>query len=83
MVMLAMMSDAADGVLDGKNGTSPISMPMGGMMGTTGSLAASAGSSGLANAMTSFMGSAMNASGLTTTNMTTLMQKLINSNGQI
>jgi hypothetical protein len=80
-LVMAMMSDAADGVLDGKSGTSPISLPMSGMMGTS-SLAVSAGSS-LASAMSSFMGSVLNASGLTAANMTTLMQKLINSNGQI
>lgn len=81
-LIMAMMGDAADGVLDGKSGISPISMPMGSMMGTS-SLAASAGSSSLASAMSSFMGSVQNASGLTAANMTTLMQKLVNSSGQI
>jgi len=33
--------------------------------------------------MTSFMGSALNASGLTAANMTALMQKLVSSSGQI
>ncbi len=81
-MVTAMMNDASDGVLDGKSGTSPISMAIGGMMGTS-SLAASAGSSSLASAMSSFMGSVQNVSGLTAANMTTLMQKLVNSSGQI
>jgi len=79
-LVTAMMSDVADGVIDGKNGANQISM--GGMMGAS-MMTATAGSSSLVTAMTSFMNSAVNASGLTTADMTTLMQKLNNSNGQI
>ena len=49
----------------------------------TSRLSASAGTSSLATAMTSFMGSAANASGLTLADMAAWMQKLANTNGQI
>ena len=81
-LMTAMMSDVADGVIDGKNGANQISMPMGGMMGTS-MMTATAGTSSLVTAMTSFMGSAANASGSTLADMAVWMQKLNNSNGQI
>ena len=81
-MVTAMMSDAADGVMDGMHAGNPISMSMGGMMGG-GSMASSAGTSGLATAMTSFMNSAANASGLTTADMAALIQKLAESNGHI
>ena len=78
----AMMKDAADGVIDGKMGASQIAMAKGGMMGNS-MMAASAGTSGLATAMTDFMNSAANASELTLASMTGLMQKLSLSNGNI
>lgn len=78
----AMMSDASDGVMDGRMGANQIPMTMGGMMGMS-NMTSTAGTSSLATAMTGFMTSAANASGLTATNMAALIQKLTNSNGQI
>ena len=80
-----MMNDASDGVMNGKMGSSQITVPMsGGMMGGgMGNMASTAGTNGLGIAMTGFMNSAANVSGLTTTDMTTLTTKLTNSNGQI
>ncbi|MBL0121630.1 MAG: carboxypeptidase regulatory-like domain-containing protein [Betaproteobacteria bacterium] len=78
----AMMNDAFDGVMDGKKGTTQISMSMGGMMGTS-MMQANAGTSGLATAMTGFMNSAANMSGLTIADMAALMQRLNGSNGHI
>jgi hypothetical protein len=78
----AMMSDASDGFMNGRMGASPVTMAMvTGMMG--GTMAPAAGTSGLATAMTDFMGSTKNVSGLTAANMATLIQKLTSSNGQI
>ena len=81
-MVTAMMNDASDGVMDGRKGVSQISMPMGGMMGTS-MMSATAGTNGLATAMTDFMGSAANASGVTAADMTVLTQKLAKSNGHI
>ncbi|MBK5206624.1 MAG: hypothetical protein JJD98_14825 [Polaromonas sp.] len=81
-LVTAMMNDASDGVMDGKNGANQISMSMGGMMGTS-MMAPSAGTSSLSSAMTAFMNSVANASGLTVTDMAGLMQKLNSSNGTI
>ncbi len=78
----AMMNDAADGIMDGKANGTPISMSMGGMMGPT-MMQPSAGTSGLATAMSSFMGSGANLSGATATDMAPLIQKLNASNGQL
>lgn len=78
----AMMSDAADGFMNGKMGANQISMSMGGMMGT-GMMASTAGTNGLGIAMTGFMNSTANASGLTATNMATLINKLNSTGGQI
>jgi len=79
----AMMSDASDGVMDGKMGANQISMSMGVMMGTS-MMASTAGTSGLATAMTSFITNlTANQSGLTTTDMATLIQMLSNTSGQI
>ena len=64
-MVTAMMNDASDGVMNGMMGNTQIMMGgMGGMMGNN-PLSTNAGTSGLANAMTAFMGSAMNRSGLT------------------
>jgi hypothetical protein len=81
-MVTAMMRDAADGIMDGRNGAGQISMSMGGMMGS-GMMAATAGTSSLATAMTDFMNSAANASGMTAADMAALIQKLANSNGHI
>jgi hypothetical protein len=80
-VVTAMMDDASDGVMDGKMGTAPITMGggmMGGMM-----MQATAGTTALAAAMTAFVNSAMNTSGVTMTDMQALVNRLSGSNGQI
>ena len=81
----AMMSDASDGVMNGMMGSTQITMPMsGGMMGGgMGNMASTAGTNGLGIAMTGFMNSAANVSGLTATNMATLINKLNGAGGQI
>lgn len=81
-LVTAMMNDSADGIMDGKNGANQISMSMGGMMGTS-QMASAAGTTGLATAMTAFMNSAANASGLTLADMVALMQQLNGSTGRI
>ncbi len=81
-MVTAMMNDASDGVMDGKMGGSQISMTMGGMMGM-GMMVSTAGTSGLATAMTAFMNSAANVSGLTAADMAGLMLKLNSSSGKI
>ncbi len=81
-----MMKDASDGTMNGKmDGTSITMSGMGGgMMGDGGTMMQpAAGTSGLATAMTTFMGSTMNKSGLTTTDMQSLMDQLNSSNGTI
>ena len=78
----AMMQDASDGMMDGKMGGSSITM--GGMMGSGSMMMQStAGTTGLASAMTDFMSSAMNHSGLTAADMNPLIQKLASSSGQL
>jgi hypothetical protein len=81
-VITAMMSDAADGMMDGKRNGAPISMGMAGMMGS-GMMTFNAGTSSLATAMTDFMNSSANASGLRISDMTQLMQKLNASSGRL
>ena len=81
-MVTAMMNDAADGVMDGRRGGSPISMSMGGMMGS-GNMSRTAGAGGLATAMATFMNSAANASGMTAADMDALIQKLANCDGRI
>ena len=81
-MVTAMMDDAADGVMDGKKGGSQISMSMGGMMGS-GVMAPAAGTSGLGAAMSTFMNSAANASGMTAADMAALVQKLTHSDGHV
>jgi hypothetical protein len=78
-----MMNDASDGVMNGMMGNTQIMMGgMGGMMGNN-PMSANAGTSGLASAMTAFLGSAMNRSGLTVADMQALMNKMNASSGQI
>jgi hypothetical protein len=82
-MVTAMMNDASDGVMNGMMGNTQIMMGgMGGMMGNN-PLSTNAGTSGLASAMTAFMGSAMNRSGLTVAEMQALINKLNTSSGHI
>jgi hypothetical protein len=81
-MVTAMMNDASDGVMDGLMGGTAISMAgMGGMMG--GMMSPSAGTSGLSTAMGAFVGSAMNKSGVTVSDMQALVNKLGASTGMI
>lgn len=82
VMVTAMMGDAADGVMDGKQGTTQISMSMGGMMGAS-LMAPTAGTSALGSAMAAFMNSAANASGMTAAEMAALIQKLTNADGHL
>ena len=77
----AMMSDASDGTMNGKAGGSQISMG-GGMMGG-GIMQPTAGTSDIGTAMTTFLGSSANMSGLNATMMNALIQKLASSHGQL
>jgi hypothetical protein len=76
----AMMNDAADGVMDGRMNGTAVSMSMGGMMGSM-MMQPTAGTSGLAMAMSSFMTSGANLSGATTSDVAALIQKLTSSSG--
>lgn len=78
----SMMSDASDGMMDGRMGGNPVSMG-GGMMGSGGTMQSNAATGGLAVAMTDFMTSAMNRSGLTAADMNALIQKLASSDGKL
>jgi hypothetical protein len=81
-----MMQDASDGVMNGMAGSTQITMGGmgGGMMGGGGTMMQStAGTSGLSTAMTEFMGSTANKSGLSATDMQTLINKLAASTGTI
>ena len=86
-LITAMMNDASDGIMNGMMGSTQITMGGmmgGGMMGGGGTMMQStAGTSGLATAMTTFMGSAANQSGLSAATMQTLIDKLAASNGTI
>jgi hypothetical protein len=85
-IITDMMNDASDGIMNGMMGTTQITMGGmgGGMMGGGGTMMqATAGTSGLATAMTTFMGSTTNHSGLSATDMQTLIKKLDTSNGTI
>ncbi len=80
-MITAMMNDASDGTMNGMMGTTGVQMG-GGMMGGT-TMQSTAGTSDLATAMTNFMGSATNQSGLTATEMQTLINQLAATNGTI
>ncbi len=85
-MVTAMMDDSSDGMMNGMMGTKPITMGSmsGGMMGGGGTMMQpSGGTTGLAAAMATFMTSTTNMSGLTATDVNTLIQKLNTSNGQI
>ena len=77
----SMMKDASDGMMNGMMGSTQISMG-GGMMGG-GMMQSNAGTSGLAMAMTDYMSSAMNHSGLTAADMNSLIAQLSLSSGQL
>ena len=81
-VVAAMASDASDGMMDGKAGATQIQMG-GGMMGGGGMMQVNAGTSGLATAMTTFLASPANMSGLSATDMNALIQKLAAASGQL
>ncbi|MGB8931156.1 MAG: hypothetical protein WCC48_07915 [Anaeromyxobacteraceae bacterium] len=80
-VVTAMMDDASDGVMDGKMGAASIPMG-GGMMGGT-MMQATAGTTGLATSMTTFVGSSFNKSGVTMTEMQPLVDMLAASAGTL
>ncbi len=83
-IVTAMMNDASDGIMNGMMGSTTITMGgMGGMMGSGTMMQSTAGTSGLAAALTEFMGSVMNRSGLTLSDMQTLIDQLSSSNGVI
>ncbi len=86
-IFTAMARDASDGVMNGMMGSTPISMTGmggmgGGMMGGT-TMQATAGTTGLATAMSAFVGSSRNASSVSTADMQPLVDKLAGSNGTI
>jgi hypothetical protein len=89
-MVTAMMSDASDGSMNGMMGSAPVDMMgMGGMMGGPGvsgghaMMQADAGTKGMASAMTAFLQSPENKSGLTVMDMQPLIDKLQSSNGTI
>jgi hypothetical protein len=84
-MVTAMMKDASDGTMNGMMGSASIAMGGmgGGMMGGGTMMQSSAGTTGLATAMTAFVGSSMNRSGATMTDMQTLVNKLSTSTGMI
>jgi hypothetical protein len=83
-MVTSMMKDASDGTMNGMMGSTSINMGGmgGGMMGGT-MMQSNAGTTGLATAMTTFVGSSMNKSGATTTDMQPLVNKLTTSTGAI
>jgi hypothetical protein len=86
-IVTAMRRDASDGIMNGMIGSTQITiggMMGGGMMGDGGTLMQStAGTSGLATAMTMFTGSTANKSGISATDMQILINTLAASNGTI
>jgi hypothetical protein len=80
-MVTAMANDASDGVMDGMMAGSSIAMG-GGMMGGT-MMQSTAGTTGLGSAMTAFVNSSMNRSGVTMTEMQALVNKLSASTGTI
>jgi hypothetical protein len=84
-MVTAMMKDASDGAMNGMMGSTSISMGGmgGGMMGGGTMMQSNAGTAGLATAMTAFVGSSMNRSGVTAADMQALVNKLTTSTGMI
>lgn len=82
-VFTAMMRDASDGVMNGMTGSTTISMGgMGGMMGGN-TMPSNTGTTGLATAMTAFVASSRNTSGVSIGDMQPLVDRLSASNGTI
>lgn len=82
-MVTVMMDDASDGVMNGMMGGTAISMTgMGGMMGGA-LMQPTAGTTALATAMTQFMTSGMNKSGVTQSDVQPLLDKLSTSNGTL
>jgi len=87
-MVTAMMDDASDGVMNGKTGSTPIDMAgMGGMgsgmMGGGTMMSTTSGTSGLGSAMSEFVGSSMNRSGVPMSEMQPLIAKLTSSSGAL
>ncbi len=84
-VVTAMMKDASDGLMNGMMGSTSIAMGGmgGGMMGGGTMMQSTAGTTGLAAAMTTFVGSSMNRSGVPASVMQPLIDKLAASTGTI
>ena len=81
-MITAFMSDASDGVLNGT--TSSGQVMMGGMgMGGSAAMPATAGTTGLSAAMSTFLSSAQNQSGVTAAQMQTLITTLAASSGAL
>jgi len=76
-MVTAMMNDASDGVMNGMMGSTPIMM--GGMMAGSSMMTATAGTSGFATEMATFITSTLNKSGVITGDMTALMNQLNSS----
>jgi hypothetical protein len=76
-----LMADASDGTMDGSASGSQIMM--GGTMMGGAMMQRNAGTSGLAGAMSDFLGSGMNQSGVPPANMSALMRKLMSADGQM
>jgi len=84
-VVTAMMKDASDGLMNGMMGSTSIAMGGmgGGMMGGGTMMQSTAGTTGLATAMTTFVGSSMNRSGVPASAMQPLIDTLAASTGTI
>ena len=80
VMVSGLMSDASDGMMNGKSGNNQIPMTMGNMMGN---MATSAGTSSMASAMTTFLNSAANKSGLSTADLSSLITRLSNASGAL
>ena len=82
-MVTAMMDDASDGCFDGMMSGAPVMMGGGMMMGGVpggGPLPSFAGTTGMANAMSDFVRSAQNHSGVTLADMQALINRMMTSN---
>jgi hypothetical protein len=79
------MKDASDGVMNGMMGSTSIAMGGmgGGMMGGGTMMQSTAGTTGLATAMTAYLGSSMNRSGVQVSDMQPLIDRLAASTGML
>jgi hypothetical protein len=80
-MITALTNDASDGVMNGMTGSGSVMMGGMGMGGAR--MPANAGTSDLANAMSAFVASSQNRSGVTAPMMQSLIGKLSASNGQL